>query len=76
MPLNKIKTVLSEELAELEERGSLKGAETVVTGVKESEGNKGPRYLLEGYADKEFLRMNSIISFCSEVVLKFFNLLK
>ena len=59
MPLNKIKTVLSKELAELEERGSLKGAETVVTGVKESEGDKGPRYLLEGYADKEFLRMNS-----------------
>ena len=59
LPLNKIKTVLSKELAELEERGSLKGAETVVTGVKESEGDKGPRYLLEGYADKEFLRMNS-----------------
>ena len=59
MPLNKIKTVLSKELAELEKRGSLKGAETVVTGVKESEGDKGLRYLLEGYADKEFLRMNS-----------------
>ena len=59
LPLNKIKTVLSKMLAELEERGSLKGAETVVTGVKESEGDRGPRYLLEGYADKEFLRMNS-----------------
>jgi glycine C-acetyltransferase len=59
LPLNKIKTVLSKELAELEKRGSLKGVETVVTGVKESEGDKGPRYLLEGYADKEFLRMNS-----------------
>jgi len=59
LPLNKIKTVLSKELAELEKRGSLKGTETVVTGVKESEGDRGPRYLLEGYADKEFLRMNS-----------------
>ena len=59
MPLNKIKTALSEELAELGERGALKGEETVITGVKESEGNKGPRYLLEGYGDREFLRMNS-----------------
>jgi len=59
MPLSKINKVLSKELGELEKRGSLKGKETVVTGVREAKGDKGPRYLVEGYEDKEFLRMNS-----------------
>jgi len=51
--------VLSRELGDLEERGSLKGAETVITGVKAAEGDKGPRYFVQGYGDKEFLRVNS-----------------
>ena len=59
MSLDKIKTVLSKELAGLEERGALKGKEATITGVKEAEGDKGPRYFVEGYRDKEFLRMNS-----------------
>jgi len=59
MPLNKIERVLSNELGKLEERGSLKGEETVVTGVIEARGNNGPRYLIKGYGDREFLRMNS-----------------
>jgi len=59
MPLSKIEKVLSDSLNALEERGSLKSRETVVTGVIPAKGNKGPRYLVEGYGDKEFLRMNS-----------------
>lgn len=59
MSLSKIERVLSKELGELEERGSLKGDETVITGVREAEENKGPRYFIEGYEDREFLRMNS-----------------
>ena len=59
MPLSKLKEALSKELDELEGKGSLKGKETVVVGVKEAEEGKGPRYLIEGYGDKEFLRMNS-----------------
>ena len=59
MPLSKIEKVLSKQLGELEERGALKGKETVVTGVTEAKGDKGPRYFIEGYEDKEFLRMNS-----------------
>ncbi|MCK4580473.1 MAG: aminotransferase class I/II-fold pyridoxal phosphate-dependent enzyme, partial [Dehalococcoidia bacterium] len=59
MSLQKIEKVLSGELGKLKERGSLKGAETVITGVKGSEGERGPRYFIQGYGDKEFLRMNS-----------------
>jgi len=59
MPLTKIEKVLSRELDELRGKGTLKGEETVVTGVKEAQGGKGPRYFIEGYADREFLRMNS-----------------
>ena len=59
MPLSKIDKVLSKELGELEKRASLKSKETLVTGVIEAKGDKGPRYLVEGYGDKEFLRMNS-----------------
>lgn len=59
MPLRKIEKVLSNNLNALKERGLLKGEETVVTTVIEPKGDKGPRYLVEGYEDKEFLRMNS-----------------
>jgi len=60
MSLSKLEEkVLSKELDELNEKGSLKGEETVVTGVRGAEGDKGPRYFIEGYGDKEFLRMNS-----------------
>ena len=59
MPLRKIEKVLSNNLNALKERGSLKGEETVVTTIIEPKGDKGPRYLVEGYEDKEFLRMNS-----------------
>jgi len=59
MPLRKVNKVLTDGLNTLKERGSLKGEETVVTAVIEPEGDKGPRYLVEGYGDKEFLRMNS-----------------
>jgi len=43
----------------LENKGTAKGAETVVTRVFPPGGNRGPRFLLEGEGDKEFLRMNS-----------------
>ncbi|MDH5364680.1 MAG: aminotransferase class I/II-fold pyridoxal phosphate-dependent enzyme, partial [Dehalococcoidia bacterium] len=47
------------ELSGLKEKGSLKGEETVITGVKQPQGDKGPRYSIQGYGDKEFLKMNS-----------------
>ena len=59
MSLSKIEKVLSQELSGLKEKGSLKGEETVITGVKQPQGDKGPRYSIQGYGDKEFLKMNS-----------------
>ena len=59
MPLWKIEKVLAHHLSELKERGSLKGKETVVTAVIEPRADKGTRYLVEGYGEKEFIRINS-----------------
>jgi len=59
MPLDRIKNVLTAYLKDLEEKGMLKGKETVITGIKPAQGDKGPRYLIEGYGEKEFLRMNA-----------------
>jgi glycine C-acetyltransferase len=59
MPLDRIKEVLATHLKELEEKGVLKGNETVITGIKQAQDNKGPRYFIKGYGGKEFLRMNA-----------------
>ncbi len=59
MSAKKLEKVLYEKLSELEEKGTLKGKEMVITGLKPAEGMKGPRYFIEGYGEKEFLRMNS-----------------
>ncbi len=59
MTLKNLNKVLAAEVAELEEKGTAKGSEMVVNAVKPAEGDKGPRYLVEGYENKEFIRMNS-----------------
>jgi len=59
MSLSKIGKVLSKELDELKETGAFKGEETIITAVVRAEANKGPRYYVEGYGSKGFLRMNS-----------------
>ena len=59
MPLDRIAGVLDAHVAGLEEAGTAKGLETVVTGVQRAEKDRGPRFLLEGEGDKEFIRMNS-----------------
>jgi glycine C-acetyltransferase len=59
MSLTKIEKVLSPMLNELAAKGLSKGRETVVTNIIRPRGEKGPRYLIEGYGDKEFIRMNS-----------------
>ena len=55
----KLEHVLRERLDELKAKGTLKGKEMVITGVKPPGDKKGPRYLIEGFGEKEFLRMNS-----------------
>jgi glycine C-acetyltransferase len=43
----------------LVEAGTAKGDETVVVGVRAAEGERGPRFLLAGEGNREFLRLNS-----------------
>ena len=59
MSLDKLNNALNQEVKELEDSGRAKGEEKVITKVIPPKGGKGPRYLLEGYGDQEFIRMNS-----------------
>ena len=59
MSLQKLNDALQLELDGLYKTGTAKGKEMVITGVKSAEGNKGPRYYVEGKGDKEFLKMNA-----------------
>ena len=59
MPLSKIEECLRTALADIENKGIIKGAENAIRHIREPEGTRGYRYLLEGRGDKEFIRMNS-----------------
>ncbi len=59
MPLSKLTDVLYKHLNDLKSTGRAKGKENVITGVKRAELPKGPRFTLEGWGDKEFIKMNS-----------------
>lgn len=59
MSVEKLVSLLSEKLTALEHKGALKGSEMVITGVKPAEGKRGSRFFIEGYGEKEFIRMNS-----------------
>jgi len=58
MSVEKLVSLLSEKLTALEHKGALKGSEMVITGVKPAEGERGSRFFIEGYGEKEFIRMN------------------
>ncbi len=59
MPLDRLTEVLGEHVRKLEEMGTAKGAEAVVTAVEPPSGERGPRVRLEGEGDRRFIRMNS-----------------
>jgi glycine C-acetyltransferase len=59
MPLNRLTGVLRDHVSDLEEKGTAKGAESVVTRTIPPTADRGPRFHLEGEGEKEFLRMNS-----------------
>jgi glycine C-acetyltransferase len=59
MPLDKLVPVLDAHVATLEAEGRSKGAEAVVTRVIKPEGDQGPRFMLRGEGDRQFIRMNS-----------------
>lgn len=59
MPIIKLEKVLLNKIQDLKTRGVAKGKEKIVTGIKLTEDKKGPRFFIEGFGNKEFLRMNS-----------------
>ena len=59
MSLKQIENILSAKLNDLKAKGTLKGEEKVITGIKGAKDGFGPRYLLAGQGEKEFLLMNS-----------------
>ena len=50
---------MADKLDTLKNKGALKPKEMVITRVGSAEGKKGPRFYIEGFGEKEFLRMNS-----------------
>jgi len=59
MALDKLNQALSDHVKQLEESGRAKGKEKVVRKILGPKDGRGPRYLLEGYGDQEFIRMNA-----------------
>lgn len=59
MSTDKICRVLKEQVDDLKARNVSKGSEMVITKVKHAEGKNGPRYFVEGFSSKEFIKMNS-----------------
>ncbi|GMV05064.1 MAG: 2-amino-3-ketobutyrate coenzyme A ligase [Gemmatimonadota bacterium] len=57
--MDRLSAVLNAHVAGLEQAGTAKGTEHVVVSVKPAQGDRGPRFLLRGQGDKEFIRMNS-----------------
>jgi len=59
MGLQKLGETVSEELTVLHNEGRAKGKEDIITKVIKPHDTKGPRVLIKGYGEKEFLKMNS-----------------
>jgi len=72
MPHDRLESTLNAHLAELESHGTTKGDEFVVLRAMAPEGDRGPRFILEGHGDRPFLRFNSNsylgLSFLSELM--------
>ncbi|MCE5223390.1 aminotransferase class I/II-fold pyridoxal phosphate-dependent enzyme [bacterium] len=59
MPFERLHKTLHSEISELIEKGTAKAPEMVVTGVENATGNIGPRFIIQGYPGKKFIRMNA-----------------
>ncbi len=71
MPLDKFIPALSAEIAQIDNAKTSKANERIVVDMLPASGNRGPRFKLQGYSDREFLRMNSnsyLGMSCHEVV--------
>ncbi len=59
MPHDRLNETLASHVAGLEELGTAKGREYIVSRVVRPDTTRGPRFFLEGYGNREFLRFNS-----------------
>jgi glycine C-acetyltransferase len=59
MPHERLAEVFARRLGALAAAGTVKRHERVITSVLPAEHGRGPRFLLEGYGQKPFLRMNA-----------------
>jgi len=59
MPSDRLHQMLQRQIAELDERGTAKGRETQIDRVVPAQGARGPRFVVSGEGDMEFLRFNS-----------------
>jgi glycine C-acetyltransferase len=59
MSVQKLQAYFADHVAELRAKGIAKGDEKVITGLQPAQAGLSERYLLEGYGDRAFLRMNS-----------------
>lgn len=57
--LERLEQRLTKDLTALEESGRAKGQEHVIERVDRAQGERGPRYFLEGYGERPFIRMNA-----------------
>ncbi len=59
MGTQRLDSALAAHVAELEERGTAKGSESVTVQVRPATSERGPRYILASQGNREFLRMSS-----------------
>lgn len=59
MSLDKLNKVLAQDVEALENKGTAKGAEMIIEKIIPAANEKGPRYIMRGFGDKEFIKMNS-----------------
>ncbi|NOT13761.1 MAG: aminotransferase class I/II-fold pyridoxal phosphate-dependent enzyme [Methylococcaceae bacterium] len=59
MSLDKLESRFTEKLISLQKQGVCKGHEKIITCIKPASKGFGPRYQIDGYAGRSFLRMNS-----------------
>lgn len=59
MPHDKLAKLLEQRVEDMQAAGAAKGAERVISAVLPAHAGKGPRFLLEGQGEKQFLRMNA-----------------
>lgn len=59
MPLDRLHQALATDLADRDAKGILKGAEDVIVELLPADGERGPRFRLDGHGDRLFIKMNA-----------------